>query len=341
MKAAIMRAYGAPSVLEYGDLSTPKPGAGQVLIKISAVGVNRLDHYLREGAITKALNLPHVLGSDAAGVVHELGEGVTRFRVGDNVIPMPGYPLAVTDAEFSPLSAAPSYVIRGIAEWGTYAEFMVVPEQWVLPDDTGLSAQEVATLPMALVTAVRAVKVVGEVANSDFVLVHAGASGTGSTNIQIARALGARVAATVRTAEKADFVRQLGAELVLPLDEGDFVAKVQEWTGNKGVRVVIDNLGGEILSRSLEALAPLGRLVSMGMVMGMEATLQIPPLFFGQKQIRGSMMGDVADLQWGLELVKAGKVKPSLDRSFSLKEAAQAHEYLAAGSARGNIVLLP
>jgi len=341
MKAAIMRGYGAPSVLEYGEVPTPKPGPGQVLVRVLAAGVNRLDHYIREGSLTQGLALPHILGSDAAGVVESLGTGASRFKVGDRVIPMPGYPLNPQDARFEPLSAAPSYAIRGIAEWGTYAEFLVVPEQWLVADATGLSPSEVATLPMALVAGVRAVKVVGNVAAGEFVLVHAGASGTGSTNIQIAKALGARVAATVRTQDKADFVRGLGAELVVSLSDDDFVPKVREWTSNKGVDAVIDNLGGEVLSRSLETLRPLGRLVSMGMVMGMEATIQIRPLFFGQHQIRGSMMGGVDDLEWGLQMVKEGKIKPALDKVYQLQEAAAAHEYIAAGRARGNVVLVP
>jgi NADPH:quinone reductase-like Zn-dependent oxidoreductase len=341
MKAAILRDYGDPQVLGYGDLPTPEPGPGEVLVRVLAAGLNRLDHYLREGSVTRDLKLPHVLGSDAACVVESVGPGVERFGVGDRVIPMPGYPLNETEAGMRPISAAPSYVIRGIAEWGSYAQYMLVPERWLLRDQTGLAPEEVATLPMAVVTGVRAVKVVGEVNGGDLVLVHAGASGTGSTNIQIARALGARVVATVRTPEKAEFVRGLGAELVLALEEGDFVEQVLDWSEGRGVSAVIDNLGGEVLTRSIDCLAPLGVLVSMGMVAGMEATLQIRPFFFAQKQIRGTLMGDVGDLEWGLEQVRQGRIVPALDRSFPLQEAAEAHAHLAAGAARGNTVLLP
>ncbi|ALL68367.1 Quinone oxidoreductase [Paraburkholderia caribensis MBA4] len=340
MKASIMKTYGGPEVLAYEEVETPRPGAGQVLIKVLAAGVNRLDHYLRAGAITQDLALPHVLGSDAVGTVEALGEGATRFQVGDQVTVLPGYPLDAREQDFAPLSAAPSYTIRGIAEWGAYAEYMVVPERWVIRDTSGLMPEQAATLPMPLVTGVRAVVAVGGVKSGEWVLVHAGASGTGSISIQVARALGARVAATVRTPEKAEFVRELGAERVFPLSE-DFAAKTLAWTGGKGVDVVIDNLGGEILTRSLDALAPLGRLVTMGMVMGGEATLPIVPLFFGQKQIRGTKMGDMADLELGLSLVREGKVKPTLDRSFSLAEASKAHEYIAGGKARGSVVLIP
>lgn len=155
MKAAVMRGYGDPGVLRSEDLPTPEPGPGEVLVRVLAAGLNRLDHYLREGSVTRDLALPHVLGSDAAGVVEAVGPGVTRFAPGESVIPMPGYPLDPRDAEARPISAAPSYVIRGIAEWGAYAQFMVVPERWLVRDNTGLPPEQVATLPMALVTCVR------------------------------------------------------------------------------------------------------------------------------------------------------------------------------------------
>ncbi len=218
---------------------------------------------------------------------------------------------------------------------------MVVPEPWLLRDDTGLTPEEVATLPMAVVTGVRAVKVVAEVGPGDLVLVHAGASGTGSTNIQIARALGARVAATDHVPAKAGFVRELSAEAVIALDEGDFVEAVRDWSGGAGVSAVIGNLGGDVLTRSLDCLAPLGRLVSMGFVRGTEATIRIRPFFFAQQQIRGTLMGDVEDLEWGLEQVRQGRIRPTLDRAFPLAQVAEAHAHLAAGAVRGNSVLLP
>ncbi|QJE73038.1 zinc-binding dehydrogenase [Aerophototrophica crusticola] len=338
MKAAILRAFGAPEVLTHGDLPTPEPGPGEVLVKILAAGMNRLDHYLRSG-VRSTLPLPHVLGSDAAGVVEALGPGVTGFRSGDRVIPMPGYPTDPAEAAFQPMTGAPSYAIRGAGPTGTYAQYMTIPARWLLRDDTGLPPEQVATLPMVVATGVRAVKVVGEVKPGDAVLVHAGASGTGSMNVQVAKALGARVAATVRTPDKAGFVRDLGADLVVPLD--GFGAAILDWTGGRGVDVVIDNLGGEVLTNSLDVLAPLGRLVSMGFVMGTEACFPLRPFFFGQKQIRGTLMGDRADLEWGLAQVTAGHLRPTLDRTYPLSEAAAAHARLAAGEALGTIVLLP
>src|SRR5262245_34058171 len=130
MKAAAFRRFGGPEVLEYMDLPTPAPRPGNVVIRIAASGVNRLEHYLREGSVLTNLKLPHVLGSDAAGVIAAIGAGVAGFKAGDRVVPMPGYPIDPNDDDHRPLSAAPSYAIGGIVNWGTYADYIEVPAKW-------------------------------------------------------------------------------------------------------------------------------------------------------------------------------------------------------------------
>lgn len=340
MKAAVLTQFGAPEVLHYTDIATPEPKAGEVRIKILAAGLNRLDHYLRSGSVTD-LPFPHILGSDAVGLVDANGPGATKFAIGDRVMPLPGYPVNAEEANFHPLSAAPSYLIRGVAERGTYAEYMVVPERWLVKDETGLLPELAATLPMPLVTCVRAVKEVGEVKAGDTVVIHGAASGTGSISVQVAKSLGATVIATIRTPKKENFVYSLGADLVIKTESEDFVERVKDWTGGRGADVIVDSLGGRFFSDSLKALKPLGILVSMGMVTGMESTVEIFPFFFAQQQIRGTLMGDLDDLRWGLEQVKAGKIKPTLDRVYPLHEASAAHARLAAGNALGTIVLKP
>src|SRR5215471_3412095 len=122
MQAALFRNYGGPEVLKLEDVPTPEAKPGHILIKILAAGINRLEHYLREGSYSRSLKLPHVLGSDASGEVDAIGPGVNGFRVGQRVIPMPGYPLAREDYAYAPISAAPSYAVTGMLEWGTYAQ---------------------------------------------------------------------------------------------------------------------------------------------------------------------------------------------------------------------------
>jgi NADPH:quinone reductase-like Zn-dependent oxidoreductase len=341
MKAAMFREFGPPEVLKLEEVPTPTAAPGNVVIKILAAGVNRLEHFLRAGEVTRELPLPHVLGSDAAGEIAAVGEGVTGFQPGERVVPMPGYPLLSADDAFTPLSAAPTYAIGGVLRWGTYAQYIEVPARWVVHDTTGLAPELVATLPMVLVTAVRAVRNVGNVKAGSSVLVHAGASGTGSMNIQIAKALGARVIATVDSEEKAKFAADVGADQVIDVRNRDFVADCIEWTDGRGVDVVIDNLGGKILQGSMDATRVGGTIVTMGFVTGNEASFKVREFFFTHKTLRGTLMGDLEDFKFGLDLVSRQLVRPVLDRTFALAEAADAHRMVAQNQVLGNVVLMP
>jgi NADPH:quinone reductase-like Zn-dependent oxidoreductase len=341
MKAAVLREFGDVDVLKYEDVPTPKPKPGHILIKVLAAGVNRLDHNLREGSVVPELPFPHILGIDAAGEVAELGPGISGFQLGERVVPMPGFPLKEEEYDIRPAVTAPSFALLGLGIWGTYAQYIEVPARWVLKDDTGLNPEELATLPMVLATGVRAVKVVGGVKAGDKVLVQAGASGSGSLQIQVAKALGAEVATTVRDDAKGEFAKSLGADLVINTRKEDFVQRVKEWTGGQGADVVIDNLGGDVLSKSIDAARAQGVIVAFGFTAGTEVTFDIRNFFFAQKKLRGSMASDIEDLQWGLEQVRAGRIKPVLDRSLPLSQAAEAHRLISTNQVTGSLVLLP
>ena len=289
MKAAVISRFGPPAVFETRDIPHPTPRADELLIRIEAAGLNRLDHYIREGGVNPDLTFPHILGSDAVGIVEDAGDDVSGFSIGDRVIPMPGYPTDRNDAGADVLAVSPSYAIRGLIENGTYAEYMTAPARWTLKAPDWPSSADLATLPMALVTAVRAVKAVGAVGASDTVLIQAGASGTGSFMVQVAKALGAKVAATVSSENKRAFVEDLGADLVVGMEDGALDA-VREWS-NGGVDVAVDNLGGPSLARSIDATRPLGLTVLMGNVLGLEATLPVRNIFFPQKADCGNAHG--------------------------------------------------
>ncbi len=340
MQAAVIRAFGGPEQIQLEDIATPAPGPGEVLVKVLAVGVNRLDHYVRLGQIAPA-PFPHILGSDAVGEVAGLGEGVSRFAVGERVIAMPGYPTDAAEAGIRPVTAAASYAIPGIQIPGTYAQYIVVPETWLLRDTTGLPAEQVAALPVALLIAIRSVQIVGEVAAGEQVLIHAGASSTGMMAIQVARALGARVATTVQEPASAAIAKALGAELVINTSEADFVEALHAWTGGRGVDVAIDNLGGDVLPRTIAAVKPLGIIVAMGFMAGTDVTFDIRSFFFAQKQLRGTLVGDIEDFAAWLDPIREGKIQPRIDSVLPLSQAAEAHRRIASHQARGSIVLLP
>ena len=341
MKAAVIRGFGDFNVLKYEDIETPTPRPQHILIKVLASGVNRLEHSLREGSVVPELPFPHILGADAAGEVAELGEGVTGFQVGERVIPMPGFPLKEEEYDFRPAGTAPSFTLPGMGIPGTYAQYIEIPAHWVVNDDTGLKPEEVATLPMVLATGVRSVREIGGVKTGDKVLIHSGAGGAGSMQVQVAKALGAQVATTVRDDAKGEFAKTMGADLVINTLKEDFVERVKEWTGGLGADVVIDNLGGDVLSKSIDAARPLGVVVAFGFVAGTEVTFDIRNFFFAQKQLRGSMASDLEDLQWGLEQVRAGRIKPLLDKALPLSQAAEAHRLVSTNQVTGKIVLLP
>ncbi len=341
MKAAVIHEFGDVDVLKYEDIETPKSKPGHVLIKVLAAGVNRLDHYIREGSIVPELPFPHILGADAVGEVFELGQGVTELEIGERVIVAPGYPTDEAEAGIRPTVTAPSFALPGLHISGTYAQYMEVPARAVVKDETGLGPEEVATLPVVLATAVHAVKGIGGVKAGDKVLVHAGASGSGSMLIQVAKALGAEVATTIRNDAKAKFAIEAGADLVINARTEDVVGRVKEWTGGQGADVVIDNMGGDVLAKSIEAVKALGVVVAFGFAAGPEVSFDIRSLFFAQKQLKGTMASDVEDLEWGLKKVEAGTIKPLLDRALPLREAAEAHRLIANNEVKGNVVLLP
>lgn len=341
MKAVMVRQFGAPEVLRYEEIATPRPKPGHILIKVLAAGLNRLDHYLREGSVMPDLSLPHILGVDAVGEVVEFGEGVNNVRLRERVIPAAGFTLNEEDDKNRPLAISPSFVVPGVHIWGSYAQYMEVPARWAVKDETGLSPAEAATLPVVLGTSVRAVKQVGEVKAGDRVLVTAGASGSGSMHVQVAIALGAKVAATVRDDGKGEYVKSLGADLVINTRKEDMVKRVKAWSGGQGADVAIDNVGGSELAKTIEAVRPFGIIVAYGFTAGVEATINVREFFFTQKQLRGTIFADPEDLQWGLDQVRAGRIKAALDLTFPLSRAAEAHRLLADNQVKGNFVLLP
>jgi len=172
-------------------------------------------------------------------------------------------------------------------------------------------------------------------------LVHSAAGGVGSALVALGKIAQCRVVAVVGGARKVEHVRALGADLVIDVRHKDFVAVTREWTGGRGLDVVVDNLGGDVLARSLESVRTCGTVVTMGFVAGLEVKFHIRNFFFTHKRLLGTLMGDAADLQYGLDLVKAGRVRPLLDRALPLSEAAESHRLVADNKVLGSLVLVP
>lgn len=342
MKAAYMTRFGGPEVFSMGELPNPQVRPGHVLVRVEAAGLNYYDTLVRRGLVSQDIPLPHVPGSDIVGSVEIVGDGVEQFAPGDAVIVAPGFPVNEADWSKAKENYTASYFPGGTFNHGGYAQYMLIHQRWLLKDDTGLPAEELATVPLVLVTAMHTVSTLGRVGPGSRVLVHAGASGSGSMAIQVAKALGASVITTVSTPPKAELAQRLGADEVIYYRQHNFADAAREWTGGEGVDVVIDNLGGSAMSDNVRATRWGGKIVNFGLVAGLETTLpNIYEFFRGQYQLLGSFMGTLEELEQGLQLVKDGKVKPVLDEALPLERVREAHVRIDNHQVTGNLVLLP
>lgn len=341
MKAAVIHKFGPPEVFQYEDVPQPQPGSGEVVVKVAACGINRYDLYLRMGAVFTDLSFPHILGADVAGTIAAIGAGVTGWHEGNRAILAPGYPIDPGDWDIRPENMAPSFEVSGTHSWGGNAEYVRIPARFALPDETRLPPEQVAAMPLVLATAVHAVETLGEVRAGMKVLISAGASGSGSVCIQVAKALGAQVATTIGSAAKIETAQSAGADLVINYNARNFADAVLDWTDGVGVDVVIDNVGASALDDNLRALRMGGIFVNFGLVGGMKATLDIKKLFFRRHQLRGSFMGSTDELKRGLRWLAEGKIKPIIDRTYPLQDVAEAHRYIDSRAVKGKVVLIP
>lgn len=342
MKAAYMTRFGGPEVFSVGNLSEPSVPPGHVLVRVEAAGLNYYDTLVRRGLVSVDIPLPHVPGSDIVGHVETVGDGVDRFRAGDAVIVAPGFPVDEADWQAENENYTASYYPGGTFNHGGYAQYALVHQRWLLKNDTGLPAEELATVPLVLVTAMHAVRTLGQVHPGSRVLVHAGASGSGSMAIQVAKALGATVITTVSTAQKAALARRLGADETIDYRQQNFADVAREWTSGDGVDVVIDNLGGTAMPDNLRATRWGGTIVNFGLMAGLETTLpNVYQFFRGQYRLLGAFMGTLGELEQGLELIKAGKVRPVLEEALPLDSVREAHARIDQHQVTGNLVLLP
>jgi len=342
MKAAFMTKFGGPEVFSVGEMATPAIRPGHVLLRVDACGLNYYDTLVRSGAVSQDIPLPHVPGSDVVGTIESIGEGVKDFKPGDSVIVLPGFSLAQHEMYREEENFAPDFFPGGTFNHGGYGQFMLVEERLLIKNDIPMAAEELASMPLVLVTAVHTVKTLGEVGPTSRVLVHAGASGSGSMAIQMAKALGASVITTVSNDHKATLARKLGADEVINYKKENFADSAREWTNGDGVDVVIDPLGGDALHDNIRSLRWGGKIINYGLVSGMASTIpNVYEFFRGQFQLLGAFMGTREELLLGLDLVRSDKIKPVVDEVLPLDAVRDAHTRIDNHQVAGNLVLLP
>jgi NADPH:quinone reductase-like Zn-dependent oxidoreductase len=342
MKAVAFRKHGDTSVLELMDLPEPEVGAKDVLVRVKAVALNHLDIWVRQGLPGLKLPLPHILGSDVAGVVERTGAEISDLKPGMEVLINPGLSCGVCEkCLLGEDNLCRQYQILGESRAGGYAELVSVPRQNILPKPAALSFEEAACLPLTFLTAWNMLVRRAQLKPGETVLVHAAGSGVGSAAVQIAKLMGARVIATASSPQKLEKAKALGADHLVDYSKQDFLAEVKRITQRKLADVVVEHVGGETFEKSVACLPYGGRLVTCGATAGGDVKLSLHALFFKRLSLLGATMGCKGDLFRILQLVDEGRLKPVLDRVLPLAEAAKAHKLLEDRAQFGNVVLVP
>ena len=316
MKAVRFHEFGGPEVLRLEDVPDPETGDGDVLVRLAASGVNPTDASRRAGRMGQDVGFPAMLGVEGAGVVAEVGKDVTSVSAGDRVI------------------------VR--QHLNTYAELIAVPERVVFPVPGNLSLLEASTVAIIYTTAWAALCVRGGAKEGDTVLVQAAASGCGIAAIQLAKQLDMTVLGTASSAEKLDWAAQYGLDHGINYVEQDFVEEAKRLTDGRGVDVIVDGIGGDVLARGLGALARGGRLAVFGAAGGRETTVPIASFYRGPVSVTGAgaALTSSEDFRMILGWFGEGKLKPTIDRTWALAEAVEAHRYQESREIKGKSALV-
>ena len=340
MKAILFQQHGGPEVLRYSDVPDPEPRPNEVLVRVRACALNHLDLWVRRGLPNVPIPLPHIPGSDVAGEIAKIGSDVTTVRVGQKVVLAPGVTCGKCAACISGQdNRCRQFTNLGYMIDGGCAEFVRVPEVNCLPYPENLSFEQAAAIPLVFQTAWHMLIARAELQPGEDVLVLGAGSGVGSAAIQIAKFFGARVIATAGSDEKLAKARELGADYVINHKSQKIRDEVRRITNKRGVDVVFEHVGTATWDDSLASLALAGRLVTCGNTTGYDAKIDLRFLFSRQLSLLGSYMGVKSELHTIMKLVVAGRLKPVVDRTFPLAQAAAAHAYLEAGQQFGKVVL--
>jgi NADPH:quinone reductase-like Zn-dependent oxidoreductase len=340
MKAIVFHEHGDPSVLKYEDVPEPHVRLGEVLVRVHACALNHLDLWVRRGLPGVPIPLPHIPGSDVAGEIVKLGEGVTTVRVGQKVLLAPGVTCGKCPAcIFGNDNRCREFTNLGYIIDGGCAEFVRCPEVNCMPYPENLDWVHAAAVPLVFQTAWHMLVNRALLQPGEDVLVLAAGSGVGSAALQVAKFFGARVIATAGTDKKLKKAKELGADELINHSVMPISKEVRRLTNNRGVDIVFEHVGSATWEHSIKSLAAGGRLVTCGATTGYDVKLDMRFLFTRQLSILGSYMGTKTELRTVLKLVEQGRLKPIVDKVWPLKDAALAHEYLEKNKQFGKVVL--
>ncbi|MGI9658575.1 MAG: alcohol dehydrogenase catalytic domain-containing protein [Gaiellaceae bacterium] len=340
MKAARFHKYGDAKVIAYEDAPDPSPGPGEVLINVKACALNHVDIDIRNGSSRLAIELPHTLGFEFAGEIAALGEGVEGWAVGDRVAPLSQ--LHCDKCRWCARGQnqhCEELTMFGIQLPGGYAELSVAPAWALIPVPETVPFEHAASVQAVYGTGWHALTKRARIAEGDWVLVNAAASGVGTAAIQIARLLGGRVIASASSEEKLARARELGAEGTVNYASEDLTKKVRELTDGHGVAVVYESVGGELLEKSIAAMDTFGQLVLVGCHAGEVVPVDFIDLFRHEWTLLGAARATAAEFRHVMTLVADGRLTPIVGHTLPLAQAAEAHELMESRQHYGKIVL--
>jgi NADPH:quinone reductase-like Zn-dependent oxidoreductase len=340
MKAVLLHNHGGPEVLQYTDFQTPQPKSGEVLIRLRAAALNRMDIFVRNGWAGLKLELPHINGADGAGEVAELGEGVHDFHVGERVVINPNLGCGECDfCQNGQDNKCRNWHLLGETVRGTYAEYVCVPahQLYKLPDT--FDFHKAAAAALVYQTAWHSLVIRGKVQAGETVAIVGAGGGVNSASIQIAKYLGARVLVIGSSSKKLEQAEDLGANILIDRSlEEDWSKAVFRATEKRGVDVIVDNVG-TTFPLSLRALGKGGRLLTVGNSAAPKFEIDNRYIFAKHLSILGSTMSTRAEFAEVMGLIVSGTLSPVLDKTFPLRDTASAQKRLEYGENFGKITL--
>lgn len=332
MKAIVLEEIGGPDNLKVKEVDTPDPGPGEVRVRLKNSALNRRDYWITIGRYPRT-NLPCIAGSDGAGTVDAVGDGVDDGILGNEVVVYPAREWGDSEAV-----SGPNFRVLGMPDQGTFAEYICCPATDVYARPAHLSWEQAAAVPLAGLTAWRAVMTQAEVQAGQTVLVTGAGSGVSTFAVQWASGLGAEVYVTSGSEEKIEKARAIGAVGGINYRQEDYHKTLKKQAG--GFNAIIDSAAGDDMNNLLGTLRPAGRFVFFGATLGIPSTgLEIPRLFFNQTRIQGTMMGSNAEFKAMLDFVSANKIEPVVDQVLPMDEAIAAHKLLESFGQMGKVVL--
>ena len=332
MKAIVLEELGGPDNLQVKEVDTPEPGPGEVRVRLHNSALNRRDYWITIGRYPRT-SLPCIAGSDGAGEIDAVGEGVDSNMIGREVVVYPAR--AWGDRQDAP---GPEFRVLGMPDQGTFAEYICCPATDAYDKPAHLNWEQAAAVPLAGLTAWRAVVTQAGVQSGQTVLVTGAGSGVSTFAIQWAAALGAKVYVTSGSEEKIEKAKTIGAVGGVSYKQEDYHKILKKQAG--GFNAIIDSAGGDDMNKVLSTLKLAGRFVFFGATLGVPSTgLELPRLFFGQVRIQGTTMGSNAEFKSMLDFVSENKIEPVIDRVLPMSEAIAAHKLLESFGQMGKVVL--